>query len=100
MATMMEEWSSVPIASSDLAGNTLTLVLKVKAEGHELKAKIVSLQYKSGPIVSAPKNKLDYQWETGRHSLLEELEQKLEINSGRAEEDGSRVPGRQEPDGD
>jgi hypothetical protein len=70
----------------DRAGNTLTLVLKVKGEGRELKAKVVSLQYKSGPVASAPKNKLDFEWET-RNSTLKELEQDLTINSGRDEKE-------------
>jgi hypothetical protein len=70
----------------DRAGNTLTLVLRVKVEGHELKAKIVSLQYNSGPIVGAPNNKLDYEWATDRNGALKQLQQKLKINSGNAEQ--------------
>jgi hypothetical protein len=69
----------------DRAGNTVTLVLSVKVDGHEVKAKVVSLQYNSGPIVSAPKNKLDYEWETDRNGNLKQLEQQLKINSGNAE---------------
>ena len=71
----------------DLAGNTLTLVLEVKAEGHELKARIVSLQYNSGPIVSAPMNKLSYEWDTGKNAVLKELEQELKIDTGSAEQE-------------
>jgi hypothetical protein len=61
----------------DSAGNSLTLVLKVKAEGHELKAEILSLQYNSGLVTSAPKNKLAYEWATASNGNLKQLEQKL-----------------------
>jgi hypothetical protein len=59
--------------------------LRVKVEGHELKANVVSLQYNSGPIVSAPKNKLAYEWQTESNGNLRQLEQQLKINSGNAE---------------
>ena len=69
----------------DRAGNTVTLVLRVKEEEHHVKAKIVSLQYNSGPVVSVPKNKLNYEWEVDRHGLLKMLEQDLENRDGTPE---------------
>ena len=68
----------------DLAGNTLTLVLEVKAEGNELQAEVVSLQYNSGPILSAPGNKLLYDWKTNQNGSLKTLGQDLKIGSGNA----------------
>jgi hypothetical protein len=70
----------------DRAGNIVTLVLKVKAEGHELKAKVISLQYNSGPVLTPQKNKLKYDWDTDRHGVLKELEQELKDDSGSPEE--------------
>jgi pectin methylesterase-like acyl-CoA thioesterase len=65
----------------DGAGNTLTLVLAVKAEGHEIQAEIVSLQYNGGPIVGAPANQLRYKWETEENGALRKLDQDLRIDS-------------------
>ena len=64
----------------DLAGNTLTLVLDVKAEGHQLQTEIVSLQYNFGPILSAPDNKLKYEWQTEQNGALEKLKQNLKLD--------------------
>ena len=66
----------------DLAGNTLTLVMDVKAEGNELQAVIVSLQYNSGPIVSVFGNELNYQWSTDQNGALKKLNQDLKLDSG------------------
>ncbi len=71
----------------DLAGNTLTLVIKVKAEGHELKAKILSLQYNTGAVMSAPKNKLSYEWDLDRNGNLKRLGQKLKTDSGNPDQE-------------
>jgi hypothetical protein len=65
---------------SDLAGNTLTLVLQVQAAGHQLQADIVSLQYNAGPILSAPDNKLRYEWQTDGNGAIRKLDQDLRIN--------------------
>jgi hypothetical protein len=70
----------------DLAGNTLTLVLEVKAQGHEVEAEIVSLQYNSGPILSAPDNELRYQWDTNPNGSLKKLKQDLEIEGNNDQE--------------
>jgi pectin methylesterase-like acyl-CoA thioesterase len=64
----------------DRAGNTLTLVLEVKAEGHQLEAEIVSLQYNAGPILSAPDNKLKYEWQTEQNGALKKLKQSLKLD--------------------
>jgi pectin methylesterase-like acyl-CoA thioesterase len=74
---------------TDLAGNTLTIVLKVKHEGGELKARIISWSYQNGPaggatasLSDAPRNRFDVDWKTDRDGSLNELEQLLSIYSG------------------
>jgi hypothetical protein len=82
---------------TDLAGNTLTIVLKVKHEGRELKARIISLSYQNGPagggaaLSDAARNRCDFDWKTNRDGSLNELEQSLSIYSG---------PTRQEAEAD
>jgi len=66
----------------DMADNTLTLVLEVKGDANELKAEVVSLQYNSGPILSAPENKLLYDWKTNQNGSIRTLGQQLKIGSG------------------
>jgi hypothetical protein len=68
----------------DLAGNTLKLVLEVKGDGNDLNAEVVSLQYNSGPILSAPGNKLLYEWKTNEYGSIKTLGQDLKIGSGSA----------------
>jgi hypothetical protein len=71
---------------NDLAGNTLTLVLQVKATGHQVRANIVSLQYNSGPILSVPDNELRYDWQTESNGALKKLDQGLSINGSSDQE--------------
>jgi hypothetical protein len=61
-------------------------VLEVRAQGHELEAEIVSLQYNSGPILSAPGNELRYQWDTNQNGSLKKLKQDLEIDGDNDQE--------------
>jgi pectin methylesterase-like acyl-CoA thioesterase len=70
----------------DRAGNTLTLVLDVEAEGHKIEAEIVSLQYNSGPILSAPDNKLKYEWQTEQNGAFKKLKQNLKIDGSADQE--------------
>ena len=65
---------------NDLAGNTLTLVLQIQVAGRQLQAKIVSLQYNSGPILSAPANSLRYDWQTDPSDVIRKLDQDLRID--------------------
>ncbi|HKE55286.1 MAG TPA: MBG domain-containing protein [Pyrinomonadaceae bacterium] len=72
---------------TDLAGNALTIVLKVKREGNELRARIISWTYQNGPanglpLIDAPRNRFDLDWRTNRDNSLRELEQSLKVNSG------------------
>ena len=71
----------------DLAGNSLTLVERVKKAGHEIKAELLSLQYQDAEPTDAPENKQNFQWATERDGSLKELEQKLEIGKGRDRQD-------------
>lgn len=62
----------------DAAGNTLVLVEKVKREGKEVQAEIVSLQYNGGAMVTPPKNQQSFEWATNEDGSLKALKQKLE----------------------
>ncbi len=68
----------------DRAGNTLVVVEKVKREGHALKARIVSLQYNAGPVLTAPPNQKAFEWAFAEAGLLKELEQQLKVGRGHA----------------
>jgi|GEM_PF-1249821 len=73
----------------DLAGNALTIILKVESDGHELEASILSWSYQNGPangspsFSDAPRNRLAFAWQTNNDGSLKELDQSVEINSGR-----------------
>jgi pectin methylesterase-like acyl-CoA thioesterase len=67
----------------DLAGNTLTIVLKVKHDGSELHARIISWNYQDAQPADAPRNRFDLDWNTNRDESLKKLEQLLSIYSGR-----------------
>jgi hypothetical protein len=58
---------------TDLAGNTTTLVLKVQLpgpHGHQLKARLVSVQYGSTPVVTFGSNSEQFHWDLA--TLLDE----------------------------
>ncbi len=71
----------------DAAGNILILVEQVKREGHELKARIVSLQYNTGPVLIPPRNTKAFEWESTKTGTLKELEQQLTLGRGAAEQE-------------
>jgi hypothetical protein len=86
---------------ADLAGNTLTIVLKVERAGKQLEAKIISWAYQAGPgggnsLVTAPRNQLNFDWATNRDGSLKKLNQTIALNSGKDRQqvvagyDGSR----------
>ncbi|GEM_PF-1823507 len=68
---------------TDAAGNTTTLVEKVKKAGHELKVRMVSVQYNGGPVVLLAKNSKHFEWSTDRSGAIKELEQKMTAGSGK-----------------
>ena len=68
---------------TDAAGNTLVLVEKVKKAGHEIKIKVMSLQYNNGPVIIPPKNRKSFEWSTEKDGTLKELEQEMEVGKGK-----------------
>ena len=70
----------------DLAGNSLLLVEKVKREGHEIKVRIVSLQYQSGPVLTPPRNKKEFEWSGEKDGSIKELEQRMAVGKGQAKQ--------------
>lgn len=71
----------------DVAGNSLLLVEKVKREGHEIKVRIVSLQYQSGPVLATPWNKKEFEWAGEKDGPIKELEQRMTVRKGQAKQE-------------
>jgi hypothetical protein len=67
----------------DLAGNPLTLVLKVSRNHHQIRAQVVSLQYGGGSVIILPRNSENVDWDLD-DGRLTELEQ--EFRAGPSEE--------------
>jgi hypothetical protein len=72
----------------DLAGNTVTLIEKVKRSGQLLRAKFISIQYGGGPVTVLPKNRESFDWTLAKDGGLKELDQEFRIAPNW---DGSRV---------
>lgn len=68
---------------ADRAGNTLTLVVRVEREGHELRASIVSLSYDGGAASAAGANGLSVEWSAARDGSLRELQQSATVGRER-----------------
>lgn len=91
----------------DLAGNSLTLIAKVRKSRHNMSAKLVSLQYGEGAVISLPRNQEIFEWTTRDDGTLSELEQEFKAGPGeesqrvRANFDGRRdetIVVQQEPE--
>ncbi len=65
----------------DLAGNTLVLTERVRKADHSVTVHIVSVQYGSGPVLTLPRNKQTFEWETGRDGTLRELDQRFQVGT-------------------
>ncbi len=72
----------------DLAGNSLLLVEKVSKREHELRAKILTVQYNHGSVTTLLRNEEIFEWELGRDGSLKELDQELRVSSMR---EGPRI---------
>ena len=64
---------------SDLAGNTLTVVEKVKKEDHQIDVKMVSLQYNNGQVIKLGENEKQFDWELKKDGTIKELDQEMKI---------------------
>jgi hypothetical protein len=70
---------------TDPAGNTTTLVIKVQVpgpHGHQLKARLVSIQYGSTPAVTFGSNSEEFHWDLAKDGTLAKLEQQVRIGTG------------------
>ncbi len=65
----------------DDAGNNTILVAEVRGEPHEIKARIVSLQYNGGPVLSVARNTEKFEFALDRSGGIKELEQKVEVRA-------------------
>ena len=70
-------------AVSDLAGNTLTLVVQVRRAGHELQASVVSLSYDGGDATRPGPDTLAVEWGAGRDGILKTLRQTVTVGRER-----------------
>jgi len=68
----------------DQAENSLQLVVKVKKKGNEVKAQVLSLRYNDGPILTAQRNSIKFEFALNKDGMLKELTQKMEIGTGKA----------------
>jgi hypothetical protein len=68
----------------DLADNTLTLAAKLKKDGSEIEATIVSLRYNDGAVLSPVRNQLDAKWTLADDGSLARLNQKVTVGQGDA----------------
>jgi hypothetical protein len=64
--------------AADAAGNTLTLVEKVKLAKNQVKVKVVSLQYDGGPVLAQPANVARWKWSGDK-----ELSQRISLGTGK-----------------
>ncbi len=66
---------------------SMVLIEKVKKTGHEIKVKVVSIQYNSDPVITPPKNRKSFEWSTEKEGPLKELEQEMEVGKGKDRQD-------------
>jgi hypothetical protein len=67
----------------DLAGNSLSLVEKVRKQEHQIRVSIVSLQYNNSPVLTPAENQEVFEWELAKDGSLKELIQRLENGVGK-----------------
>ncbi|MCL5291375.1 MAG: Ig-like domain-containing protein [Actinobacteria bacterium] len=72
-------WKLRVYTLTDEAGNTLTLSVKVKREGQELKAGISSLTYNGAQESIAQENELKFEWSVNEDGSIKMLNQKVEF---------------------
>jgi hypothetical protein len=71
-------------AVSDVAGNTTVLVIKIKrpgSSGSQLKARLISIQYRKLPAVAFGPNLEEVDWHVGRDGSLATVDQKFRAAS-------------------
>jgi hypothetical protein len=71
---------------ADAAGNTLTVVVKVRKTDSELKARVISLQYNDGAPVAPERNRLHVLWLADRGGQLKSLVQDVSQGHGQDRE--------------
>ncbi|HYL65712.1 MAG TPA: hypothetical protein VEU72_01010 [Nitrosopumilaceae archaeon] len=64
---------------SDLLGNTISLVEKVKKQDHEIDVKMVSVKYNNGVVIKLGENEKQFKWSLGKDGTLKELDQEMKI---------------------
>jgi hypothetical protein len=67
----------------DKANNSLQVAVKVKKDGHELKASVVSMQYNGSPVIMQQEDELAFEWAGALNGNLKELNERLTLGSDR-----------------
>jgi hypothetical protein len=74
---------------TDLAGNTLVVTERLMQatgdddHGHELRVRVISTQYKNGPVVAAPHNWTRFQWSSRENGSLKSFDQTMVVGQGK-----------------
>lgn len=69
----------------DAADNPLMVVVKVKRSAHQVKARILSLQYQDAAVITPPVNREQFKWSLNRDASLKDLQQKMRHGRSREE---------------
>lgn len=64
---------------TDEAGNTLELAIKIKREGKQIKAELLSLSYNGADSVEAIENDLKFEWSVDNDGNVKVLNQNVEL---------------------
>ena len=64
---------------ADSAGHTLLLQLSVKSEGHELKARLLSIQYGNSTPITPSDNEVAFEFSQSKHGM-KNVEQSINVN--------------------
>lgn len=72
-------WKLRIYALTDEAGNTLELAIKIKREGKQIKAELLSLSYNGADSVEAIENDLKFEWSVDNDGNVKVLKQNVEL---------------------
>src|SRR5262249_54448412 len=68
---------------TDTAGNKLVLTFIQQREDHKsLVLEVQSVQYNDGVVITPPRNRIEYQWNTDAGGTVTSLKQHLELGQG------------------
>ena len=72
-----QSWTRRIYTISDDAGNILVMTIRLKKEGHEIKAKVLDLSYNTGNLQVLSNNSFEVEWSEQKDESIKELEQRV-----------------------